>query len=221
MGKRSKSGKNKVLRSRFLLLFLALIGLIFISPFFMGGDIARWVLGVTTTLVIVSAIFTMLDNIRHLIFGCLLAAMVVISNFLHIAYDVYIYNLIFGVLALVFYVFAIWILSSQILVGRKITVDTIFEALCLYMLLGVAYANAYYLVEVIHPGSFGFETVGIGGINLFNLIYFSLTTLTTVGYGDMVPLSNYAKSIVMLEEITGVMFLAVLVSRLVAGLTRR
>ena len=78
-------------------------------------------------------------------------------------------------------------------------------------------------MEQMAPASFKMhESFKINeNILRFHLNYFSFTTLTTVGFADIVPNHIYAKSLVMLEQITGVLYLAGLVSRLVGGLERK
>jgi hypothetical protein len=83
-----------------------------------------------------------------------------------------------------------------------------------YLLLGVIWAYAYTLVGTISPGAFsGPIDVGDGPRAL---LYFSFVTLTTVGYGDVQPLHPVARSLAMLEAVTGVLYIAILISRLVS-----
>lgn len=101
-----------------------------------------------------------------------------------------------------------------------------------YLLIGGTWAGIYSLVEAVAPGSFAFDRAlnPDGVIRTFDLIYFSFTSLTTMGYGDLVPATSHARSFAVLEAIVGVMYLATIISRLVgiyitrssrvAGITR-
>jgi hypothetical protein len=82
-----------------------------------------------------------------------------------------------------------------------------------YPLLGVAWAEAFALLEALRPGSFS-GAVGLaeGGRGWF---YFSFVTLTTVGYGDILPVHPAARSLAMLEAVTGPLYNAILLARLV------
>ncbi len=107
---------------------------------------------------------------------------------------------------------------GYVLSGSRITMDKIFAAICVYLLLGYAWTFAYALVEELHPASF----VALSGTpahdyvaHLLDLRYFSFMTLTTIGYGDIVPRSPAARTLAVLEGITGQIYLAVLVARLV------
>ncbi len=86
-----------------------------------------------------------------------------------------------------------------------------------YMLIAVVFAYAFALVDVSMPGSFTGESLGRVGseIRLAPFIYFSFATLTTVGYGDIVPSGRLAGMLAALEATAGQMYLAILVGRLV------
>ena len=93
-------------------------------------------------------------------------------------------------------------------------------AVCGYLLLGLGWALVFSTLEHVSPGSFG-DPLGTGAQNhavlagMPHLIYFSFTTLTTLGYGDVVPTSTLARSLSTLEAVLGQLYLALLVARLV------
>ena len=96
---------------------------------------------------------------------------------------------------------------------NEVTIDLIMAAACAYILLGLVWAHAYFLVEIFHPNSFkGSEIVGD---DIWNFIYYSFVTLTTVGYGDILAITKSARALSILEAITGQLYLAVMISRLV------
>ncbi len=98
----------------------------------------------------------------------------------------------------------------------------IFGAVAAYLLLGLDWAIAYRLVDVLAPGSFHGLAWEPRGHNLAAFAYFSLSTLTTAGYGDIVPLSLPARTLANMESMTGQLFPAVLLARLVSlSVTRR
>ncbi len=83
-----------------------------------------------------------------------------------------------------------------------------------YLLLGVVWAQAYAFVEMLHPGSFSGAIGAATGYRTFS--YFSFVTLTTVGYGDILPVHPAARSLAMLEAVTGPLYVAILLARLVS-----
>ncbi len=98
-----------------------------------------------------------------------------------------------------------------------ITVHRIQGAISVYLLLGLIWAFAYDMVALHFPGSFQSEELKVHhGILTPIFIYFSFTTLTTAGYGDITPVHPIARSLAMLEALTGQLFPAILLGRLVA-----
>lgn len=112
------------------------------------------------------------------------------------------------------------VLVLRDILSHQTTRELVFAALCVYLLIGSTFASIYLHIDLIWPNSFSFsnESPMMLASRGFEALYFSFTTLTTVGFGDIVPLTIRAKSVVMVEEITGVLYLAVLVSWLVGNL---
>jgi len=104
--------------------------------------------------------------------------------------------------------------------GRKVSGDTLAGAVCVYLLIAVIWGYFFLLIEVIVPGSFSF-TQGHARMQLwisqefFPFFYFSMVTITTVGYGDMSPVSSEAQTFATIEALIGQIYLTILVARLV------
>ncbi len=90
-------------------------------------------------------------------------------------------------------------------------------AICAFLLFGVMWAQLYQLLETLHPGAFTFPSPAARGSDrVWPFVYFSFITLTTLGYGDIVPVHPVAQSLVALEGLVGQLYPAVLIARLVA-----
>jgi len=100
-----------------------------------------------------------------------------------------------------------------------VTTDTISGAACLYLLIGIVWGEAYSLQEHLWPGSFHFSLSKPMGhtINSSSFTYFSFITLTTIGYGDITPVSRGAKLLVMMEAILGQLYIAIFLARIIAS----
>lgn len=109
------------------------------------------------------------------------------------------------------------LLLRRIFQVGPITAHRVVGAITVYLLLGMAWMFVYYAIELAQPGSF---TVPIPGADAggmpSRLLYFSFTTLTTVGYGDIVPIGALARSASNLEGLVGQLFPAVLLAHLVS-----
>jgi hypothetical protein len=108
---------------------------------------------------------------------------------------------------------------AEVLRAGQITADKIYGAICVYLLVGYGWAFVYAVLDQIQPGSFSIpqETGGVAEhvARIMRLRYFSFVTLTTLGFGDIVPRTAEARNLAVLEAIMGQLYLAILVARLV------
>ena len=121
-------------------------------------------------------------------------------------------------LRMLFIAYVIVALTREILrQGDAVTLDTIAGAACVYMLMGVIWANAFMLLEHLRPGSFVIpDDWRLPGDQAGPaLVFFSYVTLTTVGYGDIRTSGPAAAGMAVVEAIVGQLFLAVTIARLV------
>jgi hypothetical protein len=110
-------------------------------------------------------------------------------------------------------------LAESVFRDGPIDLNRIVGAVSIYLVLGLIWAFLYSLLETIQPGSFALSRQGIADHAQMNLvsefIYFSIVTLTTLGYGDIAPLSRPARMFATLEAITGQLYVAIVIARLV------
>jgi voltage-gated potassium channel len=100
----------------------------------------------------------------------------------------------------------------------SIRAGQIYSSVSVYLILALIWFCLYQMVEIIRPESFLVAGLPIDNkIHHSTILYFSLTTLTTLGYGDVVPVNPIARLLSALEAMTGVFYLAVTVARLVAS----
>ena len=123
--------------------------------------------------------------------------------------------------ALVFTAYVTVVVLAAVLRGGKVTGDKIAGAICVYLLLGLAWAMIYGLVALVQPGSFhtpvDAHLVEHAATRAeYGFIYFSFATLTTLGYGDITPASSFARMFAWMEAVVGQLYIAILVARLVA-----
>ena len=104
---------------------------------------------------------------------------------------------------------------SRVFKHPVVTSGTVSASLVVYLLLGIIWYQAYQLVEQFLPGSFYGVAAGDGVATAGELFYYSFVTLTTLGYGDMGPVSDYARSLAITEAVVGQLYLVVLVATLV------
>lgn len=106
------------------------------------------------------------------------------------------------------------VLLTQIFRPGRVTHVRIQGAIAVYLLFGIAWAHAYHITAILHPGSFAFQSGELSTVA--DWFYYSFITLTTVGYGDITPTAQIARTLAVGEALTGQLYLAVLIARLVA-----
>ena len=99
-----------------------------------------------------------------------------------------------------------------------VNAEHVLAALDAYLLAGMLFGVTYWMIDQMWPGSFS----GVGAtLSRAEGIYFSFVTMATLGYGDVVPVTGPARGLAMVEAVSGQMYLAVLVARLVSLYSRR
>jgi hypothetical protein len=135
--------------------------------------------------------------------------------------------LLVGHLCEVLFLFAASVLIVKSLFsGRTLTFDSILGAVCGYLFLGLGWAVLYALIEGFRPGSFAISPKLVTGGEAARplphvLTYYSFVTLTTVGYGDISPVSPATRTLSWMEAVTGQFYLAVIVAGLVSVLAAK
>lgn len=192
-----------------------LVANIFVMPLASYVTWGRLAVRAILSLIIISGVIATTRNRRLLV----LAATVILV-FLFMGWeDVQRPTVYLGVLndaaALLFLGVFVALIMRQVLRVGSITWHRVEGAIAVYLLMGLLWALAYDIVERLQPGSFSFHSQG-SGVPLPELGYFSFTTLTTLGLGDIVPLNPLARSLTVLEGLVGQLFPVILIARLVA-----
>ncbi|MBB4932187.1 voltage-gated potassium channel Kch [Lipingzhangella halophila] len=105
--------------------------------------------------------------------------------------------------------------------GAPRGLNLVAAAVCVYLLIGGVFASLFGAMEILRPGSFADTTHPDSHLAWQQLTYFSYVTQATLGYGDVVPVSPWARSLASFQAMTGTIFLATVIARLVGGLVPR
>jgi len=221
----SKSGNFKLLRGNPGVLTAALFASLLVYPFFAESNLAGFVRNAFYSIILVSAIWALHERHTLWIIGCLLGLPWIV-----LSWSVYFINTgwfmslemgpVMSMLRLTSHVaflgFVTFILLGSILHGDRVTNGTLCHAVSVYILIGLLWAAGYALVYQFDANAFAGNLRGDTiGVTWNNCIYFSFSTMTTVGFGDIVPVSTHAKSLATVEMIVGPLYLIILVARLV------
>jgi hypothetical protein len=195
----------------------ALIALFVTLPFIEELPNSKLIEAALLSVVLGAAVLAVGGRRATLIAACVLVAPVVGARWLHLfhlhdgTYTFYIASF------LVFIAFVGFQFLRFILRSPRVNSEVLCAAVATYLLLGLLWASAYTLVARLVPGSFSGVAAGSQPLHGFDALYFSLITLTTVGYGYIAPLSGPARMLAMIEAVTGTMYMAMLVARLVSA----
>lgn len=122
------------------------------------------------------------------------------------------------IITVIFFAIVLWLIFSDIILKKEVRTETLFEAASFYFMMGLGWATLYILIEMIYPASFVISTYGYShGVVGRDLFYFSFVTLTTLGYGDITPVTTLARVFSFLQATFGVLYIAILVARLASN----
>lgn len=198
----------------FSFLLISLLLLLIVAPFFGGHHLGMLVLDGVLTIVLLSSMAAVSKDRRSLMIGLLLAIPALAARWLAYVAPGPVVEWGGMLCGMGFFAYTGIIILGHVLRQREVTRDLVAGALCVYLLLGLSWAFAFALLEFLHPGSFRMPTQEQGH-GLFDMIYYSLVTLTTVGYGDITPVTPPARGLSTVEAVVGQFYLTVLVARLV------
>jgi hypothetical protein len=197
---------------RFLFLLIAIILMFALRPFLEGVFRITYLMDIFFTVIFLSAVYAVRQKRSIFIIAIFVALLTVVLIWLTRLTD----NLSFGIagniIGSLFFTFTAIMILSYLFREEKVTGDMIMAAVCVYFLMGLVWALVFSTMEMLQPGSFKL-TQGLVSQHAFT--YYSYVTLTTLGYGDITPITAPARSLSLLEAMMGQLYLAVLVARLV------
>lgn len=201
---------------RNLLFFLLLY--LFGSPFLDPYPSLSMLAHTSLSLVLLFSVYAVQKQQRHRSIALILLFPVMALYWLGI-HDILVFSRVGSYLILALY-FGLLVFAFSVQLGRvkKINLDVIYGTLCLYLITGLFWGALYALLYAIKPGSYSgtlLENKQGGVLEVFN--YFSMVTLTTLGYGDITPQTPGAGALCQMEAIFGQFFIAVVVAWLVGN----
>lgn len=200
---------------RFAILLKALIIFLLLSPFEQDGR--GFIVILLSMLVALATIYVASKHRLALVVGTILAVIwvtlawlgyILSSHSIDIAADI-------AFVLLSFFALAVAVEATFLNNAKTVDLPTIFGGVAIYLVLGITWAMSFRVIEAFVPGSFSFTDTHAEPA-WPELLYYSYTTLTTLGYGDILPIHPFARIWATLEAVVGVLYVAILVARLVA-----
>ena len=199
---------------------VVLVGLLVtfvLSPALHGLGRGEWIIGLFGLGIPLLAVYAVAETRRHLGIASGLALVSAATNARWLDLPALLPAIGSTIAALLFFVYATGMLLRGVLRSRRVTRDVLAGAMASYFMLAITWAFAFLLVDQVVGGAFTVPVVGEGGDPQFDdMIYYSLITMLSVGYGDIAPVHAWARSLAALEAFTGFAFGTIVVARLVA-----
>ena len=207
-------------RYKYEMLLAAQILLSFVTPLFSSSTYARPVIDLAITAVFATAIFAISNRKIHLVIGMVLMVPTLLITWGVNFSDTETMNLISLTGSALFLCYIAGLILADIFRAKMVTLDIIAAGISVYLFFGNICGFVYAIINRIDPNAFSIPEItasylGDNLINLSSATYFSFVTLTTLGYGDITPINEFARSLAFLEAAMGQIYLTVLIASLV------
>jgi hypothetical protein len=165
----------------------------------------------------IASIFNVGENKRQKLIGISLLIVAVATRWGFLLVDVASLNAVSFLFAALTVAFVAYLMFRSLFEIKEVTTDVLWQAISIYLLLGLTWAFLFGFVSVVAPGSFQDNTFPDEAMSFQALVYYSFVTLATLGYGDILPVTQAARGLAILEVLMGVLYMAILISRLVGA----
>lgn len=190
--------------------YLLLIGImLLVAPVGSMYHIASHLLEIVYGAVLLVGPFLVSTSYRRWMFLTLLGLILFLLFIQEMRYGIF--AILQPLLTLVFFTLTFFEIIRYVLQENEISVNTIMATICGYAILAIAAGPLFYILEVTNPGAFRLD----GDVQFFDFIYFSFITVTTVGYGDIVPLHPLAKSLCIFIGFAGQLYLTIIMALII------
>ena len=196
---------------------IAIVLFIVTSPIVEGLQYGNLIDAILLTFVLASAVVAV-ANRRSVMIAAFLAVLAIAGRWVHHFRPDSTTTVIYVSAGLLLLAFVFVQYLRYILTARVVTFRVLCAAISSYFMLGMLWGMAYIIISNITPRAFALSGEGGATVPLagFDAFYFSFVTLSTVGYGDIVPVAKPARMLAAMEATTGTLYVAILIARLVS-----
>jgi len=205
---------EELVNSRFLILLILIISMLVLTPFLDEFVSTRILMDVFLTAIFIAIIYAIGSKRFQTIIASVLAMPLIITTWSAYFVEATSISLLTKIFGAFFFAYAAINILRIIAKSEKVSKETIFAAIVAYLLIALMWAFLYMILELVSPGSFSFPDKEHWGESM-QFEYFSFVTITTLGYGDITPLTDKASALAMIEAVVGQIYLVVLVAWLV------
>jgi hypothetical protein len=210
----------KIIAARkFFLLFIFLLATLILYPYTMGSGSRYYLFRFLGSAVVILSVYAVSFRRSLVLVALLLAVPALLQRIILHEFDASVLTLTRTSLSLAFDIYIVVVIFRRVFSHQRPNAETVFGALCIYLLIGFSFASTYGLVISFQPHAFYLDpfTNSHTAPDRFDLIYYSFGTMTSLGAPGITAVSGQARSLTVIEAILGVLYLAVLISRLMAA----
>ena len=204
---------EQILRQRCFLLFLALLALLIAIPFLSETSHGRVIVGLCNIIMLLTAVAAVGRSRLSLAIAISLAVPTLTFQLLGLQSGDSGHKALSWSCNAVLYSFTLGHLLHYVLRQDRITADKLYGAVAAYMLIAILWAFLHGVLQYFYPGAYALGGT-VQALDIRDLIYFSFSIITTSGFGDITPVLLQSRFLVILEGVTGVMYVAILIARL-------
>lgn len=209
-----RSLRSRLWQQRCFYLFVLLLALIAAAPSISVGPRGAMAVNILDTLIIVAAAAAAGRSVQSFFVVVCAAVPTVLLRWISLETDNSRYYDISLWFHAAIYLIAIALLLRYVFSRSVLDIDRLYGAAATYLMIGVMWSFCYAIVDRKYPQSFAIRG-STGALELTDLVYLSFSTLTTTGFGDVIPLTRVARAVCVIETIVGQLFIAILIARLV------
>jgi hypothetical protein len=216
-GMAAKNFENYIqqfLDARFLILLILILSLLVLTPFLDEVVQTRILMDVFLTAIFIFIIYSIRLKRSQAIIAFVLVLPLIVATWSTYFVEIKTLSLLTRIFGVLFFAYAAINILRIVAKSEEVTRETIFAAIVAYLLIALMWAFLYMILERVSPGSFSFPEKGFRGESM-RFEYFSFITITTLGYGDITPVTDKATALALIEAVVGQIYLVVLVAWLV------
>ena len=205
---------QKLRDTRFLILLNLILFMLVLTPFLDKFIQTKILMDVLLTTIFIFIIYTIRLKRSQPIIALFLVLPLIFTTWSEYFVEIRTVSLLTRIFGALFFAYAAINILRIIVKSEEVNRETIFAAIVAYLLMALMWAFLYMILERVSPGSFSFPEKGSWGETM-RFEYLSFVTITTLGYGDITPVTDQASALVLIEAVVGQIYLVVLVAWLV------
>jgi len=213
--------KSFLSRDKYRILLLCIVLLVFAEPLVPNVEISNYMFLVLMSLILITGVYAVRGKRKHLISAFILLIPTLLVFWFQIPSHNEFYILFARTSPVLLFGYISLLIFLDVMTSRQVNADIIAGGVSVYLLIGLIFSLIYHAYYILDPTSFSIAAPldpphGEGSPYLYLFTYFSYVTMTTLGYGDISPVTLEARTMVQVETLMGQLYVAIFIARLVS-----